>query len=129
MLALLRPVVAVVLLAVPLLAVPVSAHASSATSSAANPSKAFCKAAYTYDRRVERKAKLPEQIRLVQTMADHAPKDIARDAATFLDALQRRARGDKSVVDNPKIQKAVENVERRAVNGCALYKQDPPSGI
>jgi hypothetical protein len=32
--------------------------------------------------------------------------------------------GDHSVVDNPKIQTALENVERRAINGCALYKQN-----
>ena len=29
-----------------------------------------------------------------------------------------------SVVDNPKIQTAVENVNRRAADGCELYKQN-----
>ena len=38
--------------------------------------------------------------------------------------MQRRAAGDKSVVDNPKIQTAVENVNRRAADGCELYKQN-----
>jgi hypothetical protein len=34
------------------------------------------------------------------------------------------------VVDNPKIKDALDNVERRAFNGCALDKQDPAnSGI
>ncbi|MFN8026538.1 MAG: hypothetical protein U0W40_09390 [Acidimicrobiia bacterium] len=92
------------------------------------PSKAFCKAAYTYDKKVERKASLEVQIDLVQTMADHAPKDIAADTQTFLDALQKRAKGDKSVVDNPKIMTAVNNVNRRAQNDCGLFEQDPPSG-
>ena len=55
------------------------------------PSKAFCKAAYTYDKKVERKASLAVQIKLVQTMVDHAPKDVVQDTRVFLDALQRRA--------------------------------------
>ena len=38
--------------------------------------------------------------------------------------MQRRAAGDKSVVDNPKIQTAVDNVNRRAADGCELYKQN-----
>jgi hypothetical protein len=93
------------------------------------PSKAFCKAAYTYDKKVERKASLAVQIKLVQTMVDHAPKDVAQDTRVFLDALQRRADGDKSVVDNPKIMKAVNNVNRRAQTDCGLFTQDPPSGM
>ena len=48
---------------------------------------------------------------------------------TFLDALQRRADGDKSVVDNPKIEDAVNNVNRRAARGCNLFKREPGSGI
>jgi signal transduction histidine kinase len=93
------------------------------------PSKAFCKAAYTYDKKVERKASLQVQIGLVQTMVDHAPKDIAADTKTFLEALQRRADGDKSVVDNAKVQTAVNAVNRRAQNDCGLFTQDPPSGM
>jgi len=93
------------------------------------PSKAFCQAAYTYDKKVERKASLAVQIKLVQTMVDHAPKDVAQDTRVFLDALQRRADGDKSVVDNPKIMKAVDNVNRRAQADCGLFTQDPPSGM
>ena len=94
------------------------------------PSKAFCQAAYTYDKKVEVRASLAVQLRLVQTMADHAPKDIAEDTKTSLDALQRRAKGDLSVVKdkklNEKIQTAVDNVNRRAQNDCGLFQQDPP---
>jgi hypothetical protein len=93
------------------------------------PSKPFCDAAHRYDVRVEKLAPIDEQIRIVRKMADNAPKDIARDTNTFLDALERRRDGDKSVVDNPKIQKAVESVNRRAVNGCKLYQNDAGSGI
>jgi hypothetical protein len=78
--------------------------------------------------RVEKRASIDEQIRIVRKIAGHAPKDIAGDADTFLDALVRRRDGDKSVVDNPKIEKAVNNVNRRAANGCGLYQQDPAGG-
>ena len=99
-----------------------------ANSSLPRPSKPFCEAAHRYDVRVEKRASLDEQIRIVRKIADHAPKDIARDADTFLDALVRRRDGDKSVVDNPKIEKAVNNVNRRAASGCGLYKQDSAGG-
>ena len=38
--------------------------------------------------------------------------------------MKRRADGDTSVVDNPKIETAVDNVNRRAADGCELYKQN-----
>jgi hypothetical protein len=112
-----------------LVAVGATACSRDSSSSLPRPSKPFCEAAHRYDVRVEKLAPISEQINIVQQMVDHAPKDIARDAETFLDALQRRRDGDKSVVDNPKIENAVDNVNRRAVNGCGLYKQEPGSGI
>lgn len=93
------------------------------------PSAAFCNAAQRYDTRLAQKPSLAEQIQLVGDMAHHAPKDIAGDAQAFLDALRRRADGDRSVVDNPKVQHAVENVNRRAANGCDFYHRDPGNGI
>ena len=68
-------------------------------------------AARKYDDRVVKGAGIDEQIRLVTRMEATAPKDIAHDASKFLDALERRRAGDKSVVDNPKVEKAVANVE------------------
>ena len=89
------------------------------------PSKAFCQAAYDYDTNLPKLVgKLAKQTALVEKLAQHAPKDIAKDAQTYLDAMQRRAQGDTSVVDNPKIETAVENVNRRAADGCELYKQN-----
>ena len=88
------------------------------------PKPAFCEAAWNYDHRVERNAKLAEQITIVAKIAHNAPKDIARDMSTFLDAMKRRADGDTTVVDNAKIKNAVENVNRRAADGCELYKQN-----
>jgi hypothetical protein len=98
-------------------------------SSLPKPSNSFCTAARKYDDRVVKGAGIDEQIRLVTQMATTAPKDVAHDAKVFLDALERRRDGDKSVVDNPKIEKAVTNVERRVQNGCQLFSQPPGGGI
>ena len=107
----------------------VTACSGNSEASLPRPSKPFCEAAHRYDVRVEKRAPIDEQIQIVQKMADHAPKDIAQDTNTFLDALQRRRDGDKSVVDNPKIEKAVDNVNRRAANGCGLYNSEGGGGI
>ena len=94
-------------------------------SSLPRPSRAFCQAAYDYDTNLPKLiGKIDKQTALVQKLAEHAPKDIATDAQTYLDAMKRRAAGDKSVVDNPKIEAAVKNVNRRATEGCDLYKQN-----
>jgi len=121
----LRPLVAIVLLAA-----GATACSGDSTASLPTPNKAFCQAAYDFDTNSPKLiGKIAQQTTLVQRMADNAPADVRADARTYLDAMQRRARGDTSVVDNPRVKQAVENVERRAVNGCALYKQDPPSGM
>jgi hypothetical protein len=120
----LRSVVVVGLLG--LLAFAVTACSGESGSSLPRPSRAFCQAAYDFDTNAPKLVhKINQQIKLVRKMADHAPKDIQADANLYLDAMQRRAKGDKSVVGNPKIETAVKNVERRAANGCDLYKQDP----
>jgi hypothetical protein len=97
---------------------------SDAASDLPRPSKAFCEAAARYDERVQLGAKLPEHIRLVSSIAEHAPADVADDAATFLDALERRQDGDTSVVDNPRIETAVDNLNRRAGQDCGWYKRE-----
>jgi hypothetical protein len=118
---LLRAVVALGLLAAALAA----CSGDSDSSSLPTPSKAFCQAAYDYDTNLPKLiGKIDKQTALVQKLADHAPKDIASDAQTYLDAMKRRAAGDKSVVDNPKIETAVDNVNRRAADGCKLYTQN-----
>jgi hypothetical protein len=93
-----------------------------AASTLPRPSIAFCRAATKYDDRIQM-AKLPEQIDLVTKVAEHAPKDVSRDAQTFLDALRKRQAGDKSVVDNPRIQNAVDHVNRRAGQDCGWFKR------
>lgn len=88
------------------------------------PSRAFCAAAARYDERVTTaKLGIRDQIRLVEKIAATAPTDIAKDTQTFLDALQRRAAGDTSVVDRPAIKTAVDNVLRRAGQDCGWYRR------
>ncbi len=115
-----------------LLAAALTACSRDSESSLPTPSKAFCQAAYDYDTNLPKLIGKPrKQTELVRRLAEHAPKDIAADAETYLDAMNRATDGDDSVVDNPKIQRAVENVNRRATDGCELYKQnkDGSSGI
>jgi hypothetical protein len=89
---------------------------------------AFCKAAARYDDRLSKGAKLDEQIRLVQGMVDTAPAKIEGDAQTFVDAL-RQVEADPSVKDDPKVKKAVENVNRYAAQGCGFYERQGGGGI
>ena len=108
-----------------LVALGATACSRDSGSSLPTPSRAFCQAAYDYDTNLPKLiGKLQQQTALVEKLAEHAPKDIAADAETYLDAMERRADGDTSVVDNPKIKIAVENVNRRAAEGCELYKQN-----
>jgi hypothetical protein len=111
--------------AVGLLVTAATACSRDSESSLPMPSKAFCQAAYDYDTNLPKLiGKIDRQTDLVAKLAEHAPKDIAADARTYLDAMKRRAAGDTSVVDNPKVQDAVENVNRRAAAGCKLYDQN-----
>ena len=112
-----------------LLAVALTACSRGEESALPMPSKAFCQAAYDYDTNLPKLIGKPrQQTALVAELAEHAPKDIAADAQTYLDAMQRATAGDKSVVDNPKIQTAVDNVNRRATDGCELFKQNKEGG-
>jgi hypothetical protein len=90
--------------------------------------EAFCEAASKYDDRVSKRAKVDEQIRLVQRMVDTAPAKIRADAQTFLGAL-RRVETDPSVKDDPKIKRAVDTVNRYAAQGCGFYKRQGGGGI
>jgi hypothetical protein len=92
-------------------------------------SKAFCSAAERYNTELERtqlegEADVERQLPLVADLAATAPKGIEKDAQTFLDALQRRADGDTSVIDDRTINDAVDNVNRYANQACNVYKRD-----
>jgi hypothetical protein len=108
-----------------LLASGVAACSEDSSSSLPTPSKAFCQAAYDYDSNLPKLVgKIGKQTDLVAKLAATAPKDIAGDAQVYLDAMKRRAAGDTSVIDNPKIERAVDNVNRRAAAGCKLFNQN-----
>jgi len=108
-----------------LLAAGVAACSEDSSSSLPTPSKAFCRAAYDYDTNLPKLVgKIEQQTNLVAKLAATAPKDIAEDARVYLDAMKRRAAGDTSVIDNPKIERAVDNVNRRASAGCKLFQQN-----
>jgi hypothetical protein len=95
-------------------------------SSAPKPPEAFCDAAARYDDRLlkGKKPSLDEQMRLVQRMVDTAPAKIKADAQMFLDAL-RQIEADPSVRDDPKVKRAVDNVNRYAAQGCGFYERRP----
>ena len=86
----------------------------------------FCEAAIDLDRGLERMVDLDRQVLLVRRVAETAPADIEADAQTFLDAMEavRDDPDDPSLRDDPDVQEAVENVNRYAVEGCALYEQE-----
>jgi negative regulator of sigma E activity len=119
-----RLAVAAILLAAAL----VGGACSSESANAPKAPLAFCQAAARYDDRVSRNAKIDEQIRLVQRMVDTAPAKIKANAQTFVDAL-RQVETDTSVKDDPRVKRAVENVNRFAAQGCGFYKQQGGGGI
>jgi hypothetical protein len=93
-------------------------------------SRAFCRAADEYNEEIERTGRrsevsLERQLPLVEELARTAPRAIARDARTFVDALERVA-SDPSVRDNPDVRTAVDNVNRYANQACNVYQRRGP---
>lgn len=105
-----------------------------AKSSLPNPSNAFCDAATRYDEAIQKPGKgTPEQqaaaqVPLVERLEAAAPADVKKSAGVFLDALRRRAAGDTTVVDDRSVKRAVDDVNRRAGNGCGFYKSQQGGG-
>ena len=98
--------------------------ASDATSQRPRPSAAFCAAAARFDERVPT-ASLAEQIRMVRRLLATAPPDVVDEARTFLGALHR-VRTDPSVRDDPEIKRAVDELNRRAAQGCGWFRRRGP---
>jgi hypothetical protein len=98
-------------------------------------SRAFCKAADNYNAQVNRALKRQDQsvaeagrqAPLLAEVARTAPRKIQADARTFADAMQRRAGGDTTVVDDPDVEQAAQNVNRFANQACNVYQRD--SGV
>ena len=96
------------------------------------PKPGFCEAAQRYDERVERGAKLAEQITILEKLERNAPKDVADDAELFLDQMRAYQAATKSerreLQDDPDVARAIENVNRRAINGCEFFESEPGDG-
>ena len=95
-------------------------------------SRPFCTAADNYNNELTRaqkqgKADIDRQLPLVEKLAATAPAKIRADANTFAKAMRRVAHGDSSVVDDPEVKTATENVNRFANQACNVYQRD--SGI
>ena len=98
----------------------------------ATPKPGFCEAAQRYDQRVERGAKLAEQITILEKLERNAPKDVAADAELFLDQMRAYEAATKSerqeLKDDPEVAEAIERVNRRAINGCEFFESEPGDG-
>lgn len=90
---------------------------------------AFCRAATRYEHELERRGSrsaraVERQIELVERLAATAPRSISEDVQTFLDAM-RRVQHDPDLVDNPRIRRAVEAVNRFAAQRCGFFDRQP----
>ncbi len=88
------------------------------------PSRAFCKAAADYDKVVAlASTTLARHIVLTKAIAETAPKDAKRDAEIVWHSLEKLQRGDRSVIDNPRVRDATNYVNRRAGQDCGWYRR------
>ena len=88
------------------------------------PSREFCRAAANYDKVIALKSTtLARHITLTRAIARTAPKDARRDAEIVWRSFVKLRAGDKSVVDNPRVQAAIEHVNRRAGQDCGWYRR------
>jgi hypothetical protein len=115
-------------------AVALGACSGGTPRSLPHPSKAFCDAAVKYDTAIQKTSnksqveQARDQLPLVERMAETAPADVKKAAQTVVDMYRRRAAGDRSVVDSPVAKKAVDDMNRRAGNGCGIYQDQNGGG-
>jgi hypothetical protein len=106
--------------------------ACSGNEELATPKPGFCEAAAHYDKRVEREASITEQITILEKLERNAPKDVAADATFFLDTMREGEHATKKqrekLEQDPRFQRAVNNVNRRAINGCEFFASEPGDG-
>lgn len=88
----------------------------------------FCEAAEAIDDEFGPDQPIEEQVELVTDLDAAAPDEISEETGIFLDALERRAEGDESVVDDPEIEAAVDDVNRYANEACDLLGGSSPFG-
>jgi hypothetical protein len=122
-----------VLVVLTAVAVTVAAGCSRGDDAAAEAPEDFCRAAERFESEIERqsakgKIDTSRQITRVEELVAAAPADIRDEAEVFLDAL-RRVDDDPALRDDPKIQQAVDDVNRFAAHGCGFYERRQPGGI
>jgi hypothetical protein len=90
---------------------------------------AFCKVADRMEKEFELhgRKRVARQLTLVEDLAAVAPRRIQPDMQVYLEAMRRRVQNDRSVIDDPAIQRSVDNVNRYASQGCGVL--DRQSGI
>ena len=91
---------------------------------APNAPLAFCRPAANYDHAIATEGRdlpLARHIHYLRAMVAAAPKVIEADARVYLEALERQQEQPSAPKDDPKIQQAVENVNRYAAQGCEFY--------
>jgi len=93
--------------------------------------KAFCKAVKAFEDELTRTEErydrsIDRQLPLVRDMAETAPRAIRADAQVFLTQLEaiaaapnRKAR--EALQDDPRVEEAVDNVNRYATQGCGFF--------
>lgn len=88
------------------------------------PSRAFCKAAGDYDLAVTSgKVSLARHVQMTRAIAQAAPTDARFDADLVWHSFEKLRAGNKSVVDNPEVEAAIEHVNRRAGQDCGWYRR------
>jgi hypothetical protein len=91
---------------------------------APNAPLAFCRPASNYDYAITTKGRdlpITRHIHYLRAMVAAAPKAIEADARVYLEALERQQERPSAPRDDPKVQQAVENVNRYAAQGCEFY--------
>lgn len=96
----------------------------------------FCKAAKAYEDDIDRFGQnyvnmLGRQIERVEEIAATAPRDVQADAELFLESLRayEAAPSEKArdaLRDDPDVEAAIVNLNRRWNQGCDVFKRDSP---
>lgn len=111
-----------------LVATLLMAACSSSENKKLSASSAFCRAAERYSTELQHAERVGEanasrQLPLIEELARTAPKKIKAEAEIFAQAV-RDVKKDPTVKDRPKVQKAVDAVNRYANQACNVYKRD-----
>jgi hypothetical protein len=90
--------------------------------------KAFCTAADRLDKELQHqsvtKLDIDAQIERVEELAATAPKAIEPQAEIYLEAMRAVKSDPDFRKDDPKVERAVDDVNRYASQGCNVYQRE-----